>query len=288
MVARWGAQPVIWLLGFENSQRADQAARWQKVGRRVFGEQKHGPVLFYVGQAPGLFGELRDQSWVDGIEFLALPKTSGAALPKPAVDVFAHSRTNEPLRPLIPFCPAESGLSPAAERINPDDQRRSAYWSSLSVPPAGVSYSTDGIVDWNSAREVATGHQADSGWPRWKKVLYAPAAAQVSYLATLLNSVSFWELRPQPNAVASRPGVEGGGRCAAAGTEARDTLLVYVPEERAVTVRLEAMPASASVTWYNPRTGQSTAAAGVVGDRTCQFPTPGPGDWLLLMTKGKR
>jgi hypothetical protein len=119
-------------------------------------------------------------------------------------------------------------------------------------------------------------------------MLYAFGAGQVSYFATILNSLHFWELRPQPNAVVSGPGVEGGGQFAAAGTEARDTLLVYVPAQRTVAVLLEAMPAAASVSWFNPRTGQTTAAAGIVGDRIWQFPTPDRGDWLLLMTKGKR
>ena len=35
--------------------------------------------------------------------------------------------------------------------------------------------------------------------------------------------------------------------------------------------------------WINPRTGQRRVAVAVVTDRTCEFPTPDAGDWLLLI-----
>jgi hypothetical protein len=59
--------------------------------------------------------------------------------------------------------------------------------------------------------------------------------------------------------------------------------LVYVPEERSLDLALDALPPSPAVTWFNPRTGQSISAVGVVGSRSCQFPTPGAGDWLLVV-----
>jgi hypothetical protein len=74
---------------------------------------------------------------------------------------------------------------------------------------------------------------------------------------------------------------------AAAGTETKDLSVLYVPEERTLEIVLEALPASPSVTWFNPRTGQNSPAVAVVGGHSCQFPTPEPGDWLLVMKAGK-
>ena len=64
-------------------------------------------------------------------------------------------------------------------------------------------------------------------------------------------------------------------------------MLVYVPEDRTVEILLDALPPSPNVSWFNPRTGETSPAVAVVGGRTCQFPTPDPGDWLLVMKSGK-
>src|SRR5206468_4773788 len=79
------------------------------------------------------------------------------------------------------------------------------------------------------------------------------------------------------------PGKESPGRfIAAARTDAKDILIVYVPEDRTVEIKLDALPPSPNVTWINPRTGENSPAVAVVTQNTCQFPTPTEGDWLLV------
>ena len=65
-------------------------------------------------------------------------------------------------------------------------------------------------------------------------------------------------------------------------------MVVYVPEDRTVEVKLDLMPESPTVTWVNPRTGERSPAVAVVTASTCQFPTPAEGDWVLLMTMEKK
>jgi hypothetical protein len=74
---------------------------------------------------------------------------------------------------------------------------------------------------------------------------------------------------------------------AAAGNEANTLSLVYVPEDRTLELSLDALPHSPSVGWFNPRTGDTNPAVAVVGGHACQFPTPNPGDWLLVLKAGK-
>ena len=66
-------------------------------------------------------------------------------------------------------------------------------------------------------------------------------------------------------------------------TEKKDLTLVYVPEDRTIEILLSSLPPSPEVKWFNPRTGESTAAVAVITDTTAQFPTPGEGDWVLWM-----
>ena len=72
-----------------------------------------------------------------------------------------------------------------------------------------------------------------------------------------------------------------------AGTEDKDLMLVYVPEDRSVNLAPAEMPQSPSATWINPRTGERSAAEAMVGANTCQFSTPEAGDWLLVIKAGK-
>jgi hypothetical protein len=118
--------------------------------------------------------------------------------------------------------------------------------------------------------------------------MFMPAAKQMSSLAKFVNTVDFWKLRPQPKALASQPGNESPRRfIAAAGTSPNTLSLVYVPEDRTLNLALNALPQSPSVSWLNPRTGESNRAVAVVSGTSCQFPTPGPGDWLLVVRPGK-
>jgi hypothetical protein len=110
----------------------------------------------------------------------------------------------------------------------------------------------------------------------------------MTQLANLVESVDFWRLRPQQQIVAVQPGDSSpAGFVAAAAAENKDLAMVYVPEERALDLSLGALPPLPAVIWFNPRTGEAKQAVGVVGSRSCQFPTPGPGDWVLLTHRGR-
>ena len=195
----------------------------------------------------------------------------------------------EPARPLIPFVPYENGIAAHSnKRFGSDDVRHAMYWSLLMTPPAGVSYGAQGVVNWDATVELQPEKTKGADLPLWRKAMFMPAAKQVSYLAKFMNSIDFWRLRPQPKAIASQPGQTSPRRfIAAASSEPNNLSVVYVPEDRTLEVLLDALPPSPSVSWLNPRTGENNPAVAVVGGRSCQFPTPDPGDWLLVMKGGK-
>jgi hypothetical protein len=98
------------------------------------------------------------------------------------------------------------------------------------------------------------------------------------------TSFDFWRLRPAPYAIPDQPGKKEPARyVAAARSDQGDLLVIYTPEDRTLTVKLDSLPASPKVTWINPRTGEESPAVAVVTSNTCQFPTPGEGDWILYM-----
>jgi hypothetical protein len=284
VVARWGAEPVAWLLAFEGDTQGKQVGRWKKIGQAVFAASRHAPVVLYPGQAAWVLDEFRDQPWVDIFGLQTAGDMSEDALKFAFAGPFPKEWTKEPARPLIPFAPCENGLvARSGKRFTSAEVRRVVYWSLLLSPPAGVSYCGQGVVNWDSATQPKDPQSPASGLPLWQKALFMPAAKQMFDLAQFMSSIDFWRLRPEPKLVAAQPGDTVPSRyLAPAATESNDLAILYVPEDRTVEISTDRMPPSPTVTWFNPRTGAKAPAVAVVGS-TCQLPTPEPGDWLLVL-----
>jgi hypothetical protein len=114
-----------------------------------------------------------------------------------------------------------------------------------------------------------------------------PGAKQEGHLAKLASGVNFWQLRPEPKVLAAGQDDTTPRRVFAVSTPRKDLAWVYADEIRMVELSQDEMPQSPSVTWYNPRRGENSPAVAVVIQRTCQFPPPDQGDWLLVIRAGK-
>jgi len=290
MVARWGAEPVVWLLAFDGGSGAKLAERWKRIGQAVFSEGRHAPVMVYPGRALEALEGFRNQNWVDVVGCQSITDFTDSALERVFAGPFSKEWSSTPPRPIIPFLPCENGVSPRPpKRWSTDEVRQAAYWSLLLSPPAGVSYAAQGVVQWDRSLPAEKVSVRGGNLPLWKRAMYMPGAKQMAHLGNLMGSIEFWRLRPEPKCVATQPGSSAPHRyIAAAGTETKDLALVYVPEERSVELALESLPPGPAVTWLDPRTGDSTPAVAVLSGKACQFPTPQAGDWLLLLRAGKR
>jgi hypothetical protein len=289
VVARWGADPVAWLLAFEGDSAGKNLDRWKRIGQSVFAARPHAPVVLFPGGTQWLLDEFRDQQWVDVFGYQSVTDVTEDALKWTFTGPFPGEWKKEPTRPVIPFAPYENGLAPqSTNRFSSDDVRHAVYWSLLLGPIAGVSYGGEGVMNWE--RSVGPGQMEATAadMAMWRKGLFMPAAKQMSYLARFMNSMDFWKLRPDQKAVAAQPGEQSPRRfIAAEGTAANDLAIVYVPEDRTPGLFLDALPHSPTVSWFNPRTGQDNPAAVGLTGGSSQFPTPEPGDWLLVLKAGK-
>lgn len=281
IVARWGSDPVVWLLAFESDATAHSLARWKRIGQAVFGDRPRGLVVLFPGQTQWLLDEFRDQKWVDVFGYQSVTDVTDDALMWTVSGPLTAEWRKKPARPLIAFAPCENSAAPqSARRFTADDVRRAAYWSLLLAPPAGVSYCAEELMNWDGA----AGEPKGGGSPLWREALTLPGAEQMSHLAKFMNSIDYGALRPQARIVATQPGRQSPQRfIAAAGTDANALSVVYVPEDRSVELSPAALPASPTVGWFNPRTGDRLAAA----TRGARFTTPAPGDWLLLIQAGQ-
>jgi len=282
--ARWGADPVVWLLGQQTDEQTRDLSLWKNLGADLFGALPRVPVVWLARNVSRGFDDFRAASWIDAFGFAPVTDFEDKALSSGLTGPFASEWKKEPARPLIVIAPCENGRSQSTRRFTSDDVRHAIYWDLLMAPPAGITYSAQGLIQWDNARKA----EISEDLPMWQKCLFLPAAKQMAHLVKFINSTEFWRLRPRPDFVVAQPGNTSPGHyIAAAGTEAKDLSLVYVPEDRTVEILLDALPSAPNVSWLNPRTGESSPAVAVVGTSTCQFPTPDAGDWLLVMKAGR-
>jgi hypothetical protein len=285
MVARWNADNVVWVLSCEADDLGGNVSRWKRIGRAVFGDVPHAPVILDPGETYWALDQFRAEPWVDMFGYESSREATDDALQWALTGPVATDWKKEPTRPFInlalPYENEPGGQS--QQRADPQAVRRAAYWSLLNTPAAGVSYGGHAVLDWTS--EARFWPIWRRSLPDWRKAMFMPAAKQMGTIAQLFTSIEFWELRPAPEMIARQPGVESPARhIAAARTLSDDTALVYVPEDRRVDLSIAALPPAPTAIWLNPRTGESTAAAnGVDTAGVREFSTPGEGDWLLFL-----
>ena len=275
IVARWGAEPVAWL--FTPASSDTETDRWKKIGSEVFSTNQHSPVIVYTRQLEEALPAFAEQTWVDVL---------GAPLRDVKSEVLAKVAQ---AHPILALTPEENGFQPkSSARFTAEDVRHAAYCGVLLVNPAGVSYRGLAVRNWETTIDPKQEDIWGAGLPLWHKALFMPGAKQLGRLAELLSSVDFWRLRPDAGLLATpSSGQSNGSSICPAASESKDLSLVYVANQRMLELSLDAMPRSPSVTWFNPRQGGTSPAVAVVVQSKCQFPTPDPQDWVLLIKAGK-
>lgn len=281
-VARWGADQVAWIVAFESDSTGAQATRWQNIGRAVFNQVTHAPVILLPGESVWVLDAFRGERWVSILGLQNASVTDENSLPWLLGGPLALERRKTPARPLITLAPPAEQASPAPPgQISGDFSRRLMWWSVLLNSPAGVSYRATEVADWNFRPNAAANDQP------WRRALTLPGAAGIAPLAGALSATDSKRWEVVPAALMSQPGLLTP-QCyiAAVGTESRDIIMFYTPEERPVNVALPALLSRPHATWFDPRTGESRGANGTTnGIATWKFTPPGKGDWLLVLKK---
>lgn len=286
MVGRWGANAVAWILAGDGDYRGEKAERWKRIGRAVFGDMPHAPVTMHPGGMQWVWNEFKDEPWYDIVGYQSGHGDDDRTLKWLTEGPASEDYARLPHHPFINLEPPyEDHVAYQSKKPHDDASvRRALYWSLLAAPTAGVSYGAHGVWGWDDGTRPPTDHPG-TGTPKpWKQALKLPAAEQMQHLYDFFSSVDWWRMSPASVFVVNQPGTQAPRRYIAAGrTYPNDLLVIYVPEDRTVEVKLDAMPPSPQVTWFNPRTGEKSPAVGVVTTSTCQFPSPAEGDWILYM-----
>ncbi|MDB6124434.1 MAG: hypothetical protein JWQ71_3427 [Pedosphaera sp.] len=288
MVARWGANDVIWMLACEGDSIGKKAGRWKRICRAVFGEAPHAPVMLHPGETYWVADEFRAEPWLDLLGYQSGQQINDDMLQWMLAGPFSNDWKKQPVHPFINLAPLYENATSGAfqQKVSPLAVRRALYWSLLNAPTAGVSYGAEGVWNWVAENEPkVSAAAARSAIPQtWQRNLFLPVAEQMTNLAGVFSSIDFWRLRPAPELVADQPGLKSPQRfIAAALTETKDVALIYVPEDRTIQLNLVGMPESLTAIWINVRTGERTPMVTFSGGQIRKFLMPDAGDWLMLI-----
>lgn len=286
MVARWGANPVVWILASSNDIQGTTIDKLKRLGSAIFSDRLHAPVSLQSGANQWIGDVFQHEKWMDIIGYCSQSDTNENSLRWCFSGPQTIAWTNQPSRPFINFGPVfENAPFNAPEEKDPSFAvRRTMYWSLLSVPTAGVSYGNQSVMNWNNRASILTNQIIHEAFFSLKNALTTPEAEQVAQLVQFFTSIQFSRLRPAQDMLVVDPGlVEARRHIAAARTQEGDLAVIYVPEDRSFQIRFKDLPPSVETSWTDPRNGLKRPVIAVLNGENVQFTTPGPGDWLLLL-----
>ncbi len=278
-VARWGAFAPVWLVGGDGPYLEIGVDRWKRVGRAVFADQPDQLATLHPSGLSWIADAFAGEDWLDFIGYqsghgdgerdlkwlVAGPPANSAKVGKPVIN----------LEPNYEGHPAyQSG-----ERHTAANVRRAAYWSMLVHAPAGVTYGNNEIWVWNEQTADAENHGNLRQIPPWREGVQTEGIADMTRLRALFESGPWTELRPAQHLLAEQPGDDDLRHFIAVAQTGNEAWTVaYLP--LGGTIRLSTELGSTSAQWFDPRTGELTAAQPSAGGA---FAAPDRQDWVLVL-----
>jgi hypothetical protein len=204
-----------------------------------------------------------------------------------AYDLVTVEYDRKPAKPVIDAEPAYDTkpdgfyLGTPGPRVGEDVMRRKAYWA-VFAGAFGHVYGHNDIEIFYVPGEPTSNGQSG----HWQEALEAPAAGQLQHLRRLVESRPMLTRVPDQSLLVSEP---QGGIHHVRATRSSDGAyaLIYIPTGGSVIVNLERLAAPGTVSWFDPRTGQSTPIGEFLNTETREFDAPGEvrsgNDWVLVL-----
>jgi len=287
LVARYGAYPLLWILGGDGDYRGEKAEKWKQIGRAVFppGRARRLVTMHPQGmQWP--WEAFEDESWLDLLTYQSGHSNNDRSRGWNVVELPALAAKLRQIRPVINAEPNYETHLDYHDRLPITDfqVRRAAYWSLLGHPPAGITYGAHGIWFWSRKPEIPTAHERSGVALPWFDSIHLPGAAQMKILRDLFDSIEWWRLRPDSSLIADPPhDLSFRSHIGAAASDVGDLALLYLPDNPEIEVRLDHLVRPIRAQWVDPRTGVRYEAGSLPNRGSRALSPPGQGDWLLLL-----
>lgn len=285
MVARYSAFQPLWILAGDGLYQGAEAGPWQRIGRGVFGEHPLRPATTHPAGKLWAAGTLGNETWFTFLGYQSGHNLNEGTMRWITRGAPATAWRDAPGRPTINLeANYEAHRNFATNKpFSADEVRRTAYWSLLVSPTAGVTYGAHGVWSWEMRTATPLNHEDTGAAHPWQEAMHLPGSAQMKLLRDLFDAVGWWTLEPAPERLVGQPGDQDPAAFVAVSrSKSSGALLLYTPVGQPLIVDTQGLPANAELQWFNPRTGGWTAGGAVSADRARITP-PDNQDWVAWL-----
>ncbi len=266
---------VMWILGGDNDPRETR----NEMRALALGLKEGAPhhlLTYHAASSHSSTDVWPGERWIDVPMVYTYFRGFNKAWNKNQPDVYEVSYAEYDKTPPRPFILGESTYEGEHDAWGSAVQaRKQAYWTMLSGG-AGHAY---GSPNWNFPAN-------------WREIMELAGAASLKHLRALFASRPWYLLVPDRR---NELAVEGSGPFAAndyavtAVASNGDFAVTYIPSRRRITYNLARFgKGRVKAWWFDPRTGESSAAGEFDAQSSRQFEPPGDGDWLLVLDRAGR
>lgn len=283
IVARYGGDQVIWMLGGDGHYYGEHVDRWRKIGRGVFGDRHDFLVTLHPCGLRWVANEYADEDWFDFVGYQSGHGAEDRSLKFLVADQITSQwkQLNFPIVNLEPNYEAHpayrSGMVFTDYHV-----RRAAYWSLLIAPTAGVTYGHNAIWVWNDVTADAENHANLRNIPPWHTSVETHGTESMTIMRDFFRSGEWWKLRPSQELLIDQPGGDDLNRfIAVARTTDQKWTVIYTPIGEDLRLNLEG---SHDAKWFDPRNGKRKTLGSLDPSRIT-FKAPSDQDWILELKK---
>ena len=280
IVARYGANHVVWFLGGDGNYTGTYEQRWKTIGRAVFDGKQQGIVAQHP-QGRSWIGEIyKDEPWLNIIGYQSSHSNTEGTVNWITKGPMSKMWANLPPRPLI-------NLEPNYEEIRTTiidrDVRNACYWSLFATPIAGITYGANGIWPWLRKGEKILNH-GDAPWTStWDMSINLPGSIQAGYLAGFITKFAWWNFYPALELLVEQPGDKVFNEfVSVVKTPDNKTILAYLPVKQTIKIR-KPENHNYTVRWFDPVKNEYSTGSGSEDGKMLTISSPADHDMLLIL-----
>ena len=280
IVARYGGNQVIWILGGDGFYTGTYEQRWKTIGRAVF-DGKHQGIVTQHPSGRQWIGEVyKDEPWLDIIGYQSSHSNSEGTVNWITRGPMSKMWSHLPARPIINL---EPNYEQIFFKITDKDVRNASYWSIFATPIAGVTYGANGIWPWLREGEKILNHEDATGTSTWDVSINFPGSIQMGYLAEFIRKFAWWDFYPAQELLVEQPGDEVYNHFVSVSkTTDNKTILAYVPVKETIMLRKPAGH-NYSVRWFDPVNNTYSNGTGSDDGNILTVTSPKESDMVLIL-----
>jgi hypothetical protein len=282
------APNIIWILGGDRNPRdgSGDTEVWRQMAQGIAsGAGGYDNTLMSFHPQPHEGGG--SSAWFHKDAWLDMNMHQTGHCPSP--DTYAHITHDYSLVPVKPVLDGEPLYEDHPYCFNarekgyslPEEIRRIMYWNVFSGA-CGQTYGCHDVWQMHTQDKEGVNHPLRP----WKLALQLPMARQVAYLKNLMLSRPYLSRIPDQDIVAGQQQADENYITATRDQEGRYAM-VYFPTGKPALLNLSSLrDTPVNAWWYDPRTGNSFRADGVLKSASLGVVPPSSGrghDWVLVV-----